>query len=59
MKKVIQEKARGIYNAKGLYEYSPEEAKAWEEAFALFNKDIYQLASQYPLSKKLELKDAD
>lgn len=59
MKRVLQEKARGIYSAKGLYEYSPEEAKAWEEAFALFNKDIYQLASQYPLSKKLELKDAD
>src|SRR5690606_27161937 len=41
MERMVAENARGIHNCKGLYPYSEQEAKAWEEAFAHFNKDIY------------------
>ncbi len=55
MQNMVNSNARGTQNLVGLYNYNPEEAKAWEEAFALFNKDIYKLASHYPL-RKLEMK---
>lgn len=48
MQKMISMKARGTQDAKGLYAYTKEEAKQWEEAFAQFNEDIYQLAAMYP-----------
>lgn len=47
MQKIVEEKGRGIHNQVGLYAYSPETAKRWEAAFARFNKDIYDLATQY------------
>ncbi len=48
MQHLININASGVRNGKGLYDYTQEEAKNWEEAFASFNKDIYQLASTYP-----------
>lgn len=51
MQQMVDENARGIQNLKGLYNYTEEEAKHWEEAFALFNKDIYHLANSYSLKK--------
>lgn len=48
MKEMLRQKLRGTQDAKGLYQYSAEEAKAWDEAFALFNQDIYKLAALYP-----------
>jgi 3-hydroxybutyryl-CoA dehydrogenase len=51
MQKMVQINAKGTQNLKGLYAYSVEEAKEWEDAFALFNKDIFYLASQYPSAK--------
>lgn len=50
MKTVVKRKLRGTQDADGLYEYTPAEAKAWDEAFARFNEDIYRLAARYPLS---------
>jgi 3-hydroxybutyryl-CoA dehydrogenase len=47
MQKMLEINARGIQNSKGLYPYNAEEAKKWEEAFSLFNKDIYLLADEY------------
>lgn len=47
MKHMIEIGARGIYNQKGLYSYTPEEAEQWEKAFALFNRDISKLAEKY------------
>ena len=59
MQKMIDQQARGIQNAKGLYHYTKEEAQRWDEAFAAFNKDIYNLAKEYPagLAKKSKLED--
>lgn len=47
MEKMVAQNAKGTHNCQGLYSYSEEEAKAWNEAFAQFNKDIYELASKY------------
>lgn len=59
MQKLINEKARGTQNAKGLYPYTKEEARLWDEAFASFNRDIYHLAKEYPvnLAKKINPED--
>lgn len=48
MQQLIALQARGTQSAQGLYDYTPEEARYWEEAFARFNQDIYELAAQYP-----------
>ncbi len=47
MQHIVELKGRGIHNQTGLYTYSDQEVKAWEEAFAQFNADIYRLAAQY------------
>lgn len=51
MQKMVDSNARGTQNLVGLYKYTAKEAKEWEDAFAMFNKDIYQLASFYPSEK--------
>jgi len=48
MSAIVHENGRGIQNLKGLYQYSKKEAKAWEDAFAAFNEDIFRLAALYP-----------
>jgi|SRR5665647_872424 len=53
MQKTVDNNEQGTRNLKGLYSYTMAEAKEWEEAFAMFNKDILQLASFYP-SGRLE-----
>lgn len=54
MQSMVEKNARGTQNLTGLYNYSEKEAEEWEKAFALFNKDIYQLAALYPV-KKMQL----
>lgn len=51
MEEMIAADARGVHNARGLYPYTEEEIKAWNDAFALFNKDIYHLAEEYAKAK--------
>jgi len=51
MKQVVAEKRRGIYNQKGLFNYSGEQAREWEEAFARFNSDINKLSADYSVKK--------
>lgn len=48
MQEMVDGKLKGIQSSKGLYNYSSEEARKYEEAFASFNEDIYQLAAKYP-----------
>lgn len=48
MQKMIDIKAKGTQTFKGFYNYSTEEANAWNDAFAEFNNDIDKLAAQYP-----------
>lgn len=51
MKGIVAKKLKGTYDARGLYQYTAAEAKAWDEAFARFNEDIFRLASRYPLMR--------
>jgi 3-hydroxybutyryl-CoA dehydrogenase len=46
--KIVREGGRGISNAKGFYEYTPEEARLWEETFTEFSYEIRRLALKYP-----------
>lgn len=52
MQEIVNAGSRGIHNLKGLYLYNEESAKAWETAFAQFNKDIYDLGSKYQTKAK-------
>jgi 3-hydroxybutyryl-CoA dehydrogenase len=47
MQRIVERKGRGIHNQSGLYTYSDQDVKDWEEAFAQFNADIYRLAARY------------
>ncbi len=42
----------GIFNGKGFYDYTPEEAKQWEEAFEKFSFDISRLSAKYANDKR-------
>lgn len=57
MQELIDRKAKGTKNAKGLYDYTEEEAKLWDEAFSSFNLSMYNLGKEYPSDiKKTKLK---
>jgi 3-hydroxybutyryl-CoA dehydrogenase len=45
---IVKAGGRGVSNAKGFYEYTPEEAKLWEETFIRFSYEIRELALRYP-----------
>ena len=45
---IVKEGGRGVANAKGFYDYTPEEAKLWEETFTEFSYEIRKLALKYP-----------
>lgn len=51
MQKMVENNDRGVQNGRGFYNYTPEEAKEWEESFAEFNQDIFKLAANYPASR--------
>ncbi|MEO6000197.1 MAG: 3-hydroxyacyl-CoA dehydrogenase family protein [Chitinophagaceae bacterium] len=56
---IVNAGGRGVANAKGFYEYTPEEARLWEETFKEFSYEIRKLALKYPadvVKKKLENK---
>lgn len=55
MQKIVEVKGRGIYNQKGLYNYSQDEAEKWEQSFAHFNKEINHLSGVYSAKKIDEL----
>ncbi|MFC4871494.1 3-hydroxyacyl-CoA dehydrogenase family protein [Negadavirga shengliensis] len=52
MQRMVEAKARGIQNQRGLYSYTAGEAQEWERSFAAFNEDIYHLASAYSPTRK-------
>jgi 3-hydroxybutyryl-CoA dehydrogenase len=47
--KIVREGGKGVANAKGFYDYTPEEAKLWEETFTEFSYEIRKLALKYPI----------
>lgn len=48
MESVVADGAKGTANAKGFYDYTPEEAKMWEKVFEEFSYEIRRLALKYP-----------
>ncbi len=48
MQQVVESGARGVSNAKGFYQYTPEQAQNWEKLFLQFSYDIRALAQKYP-----------
>lgn len=54
---IVKEGGKGVANGKGFYQYTPEEARLWEETFAEFTYEIRKLALKYPadvVKKKLK-----
>lgn len=47
MREVVESGGCGISNGRGFYQYTPEEAKAWEEKFIEFNYKIRRLTAEY------------
>jgi 3-hydroxybutyryl-CoA dehydrogenase len=45
---IVKAGGRGVANAHGFHEYTPEEAKLWEETFTEFSYEIRRLALKYP-----------
>ncbi|MGV3556599.1 3-hydroxyacyl-CoA dehydrogenase family protein [Larkinella arboricola] len=45
---IVKSGGKGIANAKGFYNYTPEEARLWEETFTKFSYEIRKVALQYP-----------
>ena len=45
---IVNAGGRGIANGKGFYNYTPEEAKLWEDVFTEFSYEIRELALKYP-----------
>lgn len=48
IERIAKEGGNGTSNARGFYDYTPEEAKEWERAFEEFSYDINKLAQRYP-----------
>ncbi len=47
MRDVVERGGRGISNGRGFYQYTPEEAKAWESRFVEFNYKIRHLTAEF------------
>jgi 3-hydroxybutyryl-CoA dehydrogenase len=48
MKQIVESGGRGTANGRGFYNYTPEQARRWEEMFLKFTYDIRALALKYP-----------
>jgi 3-hydroxybutyryl-CoA dehydrogenase len=57
---IVKAGGRGVSNAHGFYEYTPEEAKLWDETYHNFSYEIRKLALKYPadaVKKKMAEKE--
>ncbi|HLZ87356.1 MAG TPA: 3-hydroxyacyl-CoA dehydrogenase family protein, partial [Puia sp.] len=45
---IVRSGGRGVANGRGFYDYTPEEARLWEETFERFSYEIRELALRYP-----------
>ena len=57
IQEIVDRGGRGVANADGFYEYTPDEARLWQETFERFSFEIRELALRYPadvVKKELE-----
>ena len=45
---IVQSGGKGVLNAQGFYNYTPDEARLWRETYEEFSYDIRRLALKYP-----------
>lgn len=45
---LVKAGGKGVLNAQGFYDYTPEEARLWRETYEEFSYDIRRLALKYP-----------
>lgn len=45
---IVKNGGKGVLNAKGFYEYTPEEAEMWRKTYEEFSFEIRRLAKKYP-----------
>lgn len=48
MRETVAAGAQGTANAQGFYHYTPESARAWDQAFRRFSMEIRHLQQRYP-----------
>ena len=48
MRDVVESGGKGVSNARGFYQYTPEQAHHWEKLFLQFSYEIRALALKYP-----------
>jgi 3-hydroxybutyryl-CoA dehydrogenase len=56
---IVKAGGKGVANAQGFHDYTPEEAKLWEETYQEFSYEIRKLALKYPadvVKRKLKTK---
>lgn len=46
---VVKAGGKGVLNAQGFYDYTPEQARMWQETFEEFSYEIRRLALKYPV----------
>jgi 3-hydroxybutyryl-CoA dehydrogenase len=59
---VVKAGGKGVLNAKGFYDYTPQEAQLWKETYEEFSYEIHRLASKYPadlIAQKLVAQSKD
>jgi 3-hydroxybutyryl-CoA dehydrogenase len=45
---IVKAGGKGVLNGKGFYDYTPEEARLWQQTYEEFSYEIHRLASKYP-----------
>ena len=45
---IVKAGGKGVLNAKGFYDYTPEEAQEWQKTYEAFSYEIRELALKYP-----------
>lgn len=45
---IVKAGGKGVQNAQGFYDYTPEEAELWKQTFEDFSYEIRRLAQKYP-----------
>jgi 3-hydroxybutyryl-CoA dehydrogenase len=57
---IVKAGGKGTANAQGFHQYTPEEARSWEETYQEFSYDIRKFAMKYPadiVKSKIEKKE--
>lgn len=47
--RIVKEGGKGVLNGHGFYEYTPEEARCWQEGYDAFSFELRKLALKYPV----------